>query len=63
MQRQFVESIILANSYLIVCKIYQNNSRKTELARRYLLKKVKEALIKTNNTFPTFDKIKSEDLL
>lgn len=39
-----IDSILLANWYLTKCKIEKKPEHKTELARKYLVAKVKEAL-------------------
>jgi len=42
--KQDVDSILLANWYLVKCKMEKPSCPKTELARKYLVAKVKKAL-------------------
>jgi len=45
-EKQVIDSILLANSYLISCKIRNNgNCPKSELARKYLVSKIEKALL------------------
>ena len=65
MQKEVLESILLANSYLIACKFSQASCNKSELARKYLLKKVQEALLQKKNLSKhknLTEPLKSEDL-
>jgi hypothetical protein len=51
MSREQIDSILLVNSYFTKCK-YDNNSescQRTELARKYLVKKISKALNRKNN--------------
>jgi len=41
-----IESILLANCYLMQCKLGKRCSGKTEAARRFLLKKIRKALLR-----------------
>lgn len=46
MDKEVIDSILLANFYLISCKINNgNNCQKSDLARKYLVSKIKKALI------------------
>ena len=48
MDKTEIESILLANWYFTTCKLSVSNPQKcekTELARKYLLNKIKKALI------------------
>ena len=42
--KQDVDSILLANYYFIKCKVEKPYCHKTELARKYLVAKIKGAL-------------------
>jgi hypothetical protein len=42
--KQDVDSILLANWYLIKCKMERPSCPKTELARKYLVSKINKAL-------------------
>jgi hypothetical protein len=42
--KQDVDSILLANWYLIKCKMEKPSCPKTELARKYLVAKINKAL-------------------
>jgi hypothetical protein len=42
--KQDVDSILLANWYLVKCKMEKPSCPKTELARKYLVAKIKKAL-------------------
>lgn len=44
MSKEEVDSILLANQYLIDCKCNKPHCPKTELARKYLTSKIKRAL-------------------
>lgn len=46
MSKEEVDSILLANQYLIECKCNKPFCPKTELARKYLTSKIKKALNK-----------------
>lgn len=48
MSKEEVDSILLANRYLIECKCTKPLCPKTELARKYLTSKIKRALNKEN---------------
>lgn len=48
MSQEEVDSILLANRYLIECKCTKPLCPKTELARKYLTSKIKRALNKKN---------------
>lgn len=45
MNKQDVDSILLANWYFIKCKMESPSDGKTELARKYLVAKIGKALI------------------
>jgi hypothetical protein len=45
MNKQDVDSILLANWYFIKCKMDSPSDSKTELARKYLVAKIGKALI------------------
>lgn len=45
MSKQDVDSILLANWYFIKCKMESPSGGKTELARQYLVAKIRKALI------------------
>jgi hypothetical protein len=47
--KQDVESILLANWYLTLCKIENKSKEKSEVARKYLLAKINEALFERKN--------------
>lgn len=61
--KQDVDSILLANWYLIKCKMEKPSCHKTELARKYLVAKVKKALfertklteVQSNKAFVNFN--------
>jgi hypothetical protein len=42
-EKQVIDSILLANSYLISCKM--RDCSKSELARKYLVSKIEKALL------------------
>ena len=42
--KQDVDSILLANWYLVKCKMERPSCHKTELARKYLVVKINKAL-------------------
>lgn len=44
--KQDIDSILLANWYFIKCRIESPSSDKTELARKYLVSKVGNALLR-----------------
>jgi hypothetical protein len=44
--KQDIDSILLANWYFIKCKLESPKGNKTELARRYLVSAVGNALLK-----------------
>ena len=44
MRQQDIDSILLANWYLIKCKMENPSCSKTELARKYLVAKINKAL-------------------
>jgi hypothetical protein len=46
MEKQDVNSILLANFYFLKCRFENPSCPKTELARRFLIKKVRKALTK-----------------
>lgn len=46
MEKQDIESILLANCYLMQCKFLDPVCGKTELARRFLIRKIRKALEK-----------------
>lgn len=46
--KQDIESILLANWYLIKCKIERPSCPKTELARKYLAAKINKTLFERN---------------
>jgi hypothetical protein len=47
--KQDIESILLANWYLIKCKMEKPSCPKTEIARKYLAIKINKALFKRTN--------------
>jgi hypothetical protein len=49
MDKKYIDSILLANRYFINCKIENLSISKTELARKYLLNRVKSALNEINS--------------
>lgn len=49
MNKQDIESILIANWYLIQCKSNSSSSDKVELARRYLVSRIEKALIDRRN--------------
>lgn len=58
MDKQVIDSILLANSYLICCKLNRVECSKSELARKYLVSKVKKALLeKSNSKKPYFSSL------
>lgn len=44
MNKSDIDSILLANWYFTKCKIERPNCNKTELARKYLINKIKSVL-------------------
>jgi hypothetical protein len=42
--KQDIDSILLANWYLVKCKMERPSCNKTELARKYLVAKINKAL-------------------
>jgi hypothetical protein len=47
MNKEVIDSILLANSYFIACKIQSHtncNCPKTDIARKYLFSKIQKAL-------------------
>jgi hypothetical protein len=56
MEQEQIESILLANWYLIKCKMESKSHKcdKTELARKYLVSKIRKAL--SERTFVKSDK-------
>jgi hypothetical protein len=50
MLKEHVKSILVANSYFTKCKIENKCCNRTELAKKYLVKKIRKALTekKTN---------------
>lgn len=46
MEKQDISSILLANFYFIKCRFENPSCPKTELARKFLIKKIRRALIK-----------------
>lgn len=57
MGKQHIESILLANWYFTRCKMECPISDKTELARKYLLTKVANAIDERNKTSRSFLRI------
>jgi len=60
MNKQVIDSILLANSYLICCKLNKVDCPKSDLARKYLISKIKKALLekkKSNSKKPFFSSI------
>lgn len=47
--KQDIESILLANWYLTLCKIENKSKDKSETARKYLVAKINKALFERNN--------------
>lgn len=47
--KQDIESILLANWYLTLCKIENKSKDKSEVARKYLVAKINKALFERNN--------------
>lgn len=50
MRKTDIDSILLVNWYFTNCKLARPSSPKTEMVRRYLLKKVNKALISDRST-------------
>jgi len=48
--KQDIESILLANWYLTLCKIENKSKDKSEVARKYLVAKINKALFERNNS-------------
>ena len=46
MEKQDIDSILLANCYFLKCKFDNPLCQKTDLARRFLLRKIRKALTK-----------------
>lgn len=46
MEKQDIDSILLANFYFLKCRFDNPLCHKTDLARRFLLRKIRKALIK-----------------
>jgi hypothetical protein len=46
MEKQEIESILLANCYLMQCKFSNPCQNRIEVARRFLMKKIRKALEK-----------------
>ena len=46
MEKQEIESILLANCYLMQCKFSNPCQNRIEVARRFLIKKIRKALEK-----------------
>jgi hypothetical protein len=46
MEKQDIDSILLANFYFLKCRFDNPLCYKTDLARRFLLRKIKKALTK-----------------
>ncbi len=46
MEKQDIDSILLANFYFLKCRFENPLCHKTDLARRFLLRKIRKALIK-----------------
>lgn len=43
--KQDIDSILMANYYLVTCKLDRSSSRNVEIARKYLTAIIKRALI------------------
>jgi hypothetical protein len=54
MKKEDIESILLANWYFTKCRIENPSSDRTELARKYLTKKVSKALLERANPTKAF---------
>lgn len=50
MRKTEIDSILLVNWYFTTCKLAKPSCPKTEMVRRYLLKKVNKALISDKST-------------
>lgn len=50
MRKTEIDSILLVNWYFTTCKLTKPSCPKTEMARKYLLKKVNKALISDRST-------------
>jgi len=50
MNKWNVKSILLANNYLLKCKVDQSCCEKTELARKYLIVSIKKTLNQRKNS-------------
>lgn len=48
MNKEEIESILLANWYFTTCRLCKPSCEKTELARKYLTDKIRKALINKN---------------
>jgi len=46
MSKQELESILLVNMYFTDCRLNRPTSAKTDLVRKYLMKKIDKALVK-----------------
>ena len=46
MEKQDIDSILLANCYFLKCRFDNPLCHKTDLARRFLLRKIRKALTK-----------------
>ncbi len=49
MTKTEIESIILINLYFTTCKLTEPSSHKTEMVRKYLLRKLNKILAKKEN--------------
>lgn len=50
MRKTEIDSILLVNWYFTTCKLTKPSCPRTEMARKYLLKKVNKALISNRET-------------
>jgi hypothetical protein len=51
MRKTEIDSILLVNWYFTTCKLNKPSCPKTEMVRKYLLKRVDKALVKKENNY------------
>jgi hypothetical protein len=57
MLKEHVKSILVANSYFTKCKIEKRCFYETELAHKYLIKKIRKALCEKKRSYSYFSGI------